>query len=417
MPDVAYDVAVVGAGPAGLLAALCCSAMGVKAAVVGPYANSGDGRTAALFGPSVSVLRRLGMWDTIEPRAASVRAIRLIDATPHVVHAPEVLFQASEIGLDEFGFNVPNEALTTAFEEALKDKARRIETTGVATLEAGSSSVRIVTAEGGAIETQLVIAADGRQSFCRAAAGIGIKSWSYDQSAIVSTFAHSRPHGGVSTEFHRKSGPLTLVPGPGRTSSLVWVEAPDQASRIAALDDEAFLRELENHIFGLLGKLSAPTPRRLYPIAGQSADRLASKRVALIGEAAHVLPPIGAQGLNLSFRDAATIAEIAGAAKRDGSDAGGGDVLAKYEDARRVDTTSRAWGIDFLNRSLLSPWPGTDFARGLGLFAVSKTPPLKSFLMRAGIMPMGPLPDLMQPAVDRVQNKQVLLDDASLPRA
>lgn len=391
------DVAVVGAGPAGLLTGLCCSAAGLTTAVIGPPADGRDGRTAALLGPSVNVLKHLEVWDRVASQSAELGAIRLVDDTGSFVRAPEVLFRATEIGLEAFGANVPNAVLTRALEDAAAGKLRRIETEAVDRLERDSQGANVTTREGQTIRAALVAAADGRQSFCRKAAGIGVRNWAYDQSAVVTTFAHSRSHGGVSTEFHRGGGPLTLVPGPGNTSSLVWVERPDEAQRLTSLDDEQFDAELSAHLCGLLGKLSGFSPRRSYPISGQTADRLGANRVALIGEAAHVLPPIGAQGLNLSFRDAATIAEIAGSAKREGLDVGGAAVLADYEARRRPDTSARAWTIDLLNRSLLSEFPGVGLARGLGLFAISAIPLLKTQLMRQGITSASGLPEIMQP--------------------
>ena len=301
-----FEIVVVGAGPAGLLAGLCCAASNLQTAVIGPLADSMDGRTAALLNGSVNLLKRLSIWNEIKGVSEPLFAIRLVDATGSLLRAPEVLFEASEIGLEAFGYNVPNAALTSALDAAAGARLTRIVSHGVTEFDLSDERARVATSEGGSITARLVVAADGRASAARTAAGIAVSSWSYQQVAIVTTFAHSRPHRGISTELHRHTGPLTVVPGPGNTSSLVWVEAPAGAVRLLALDDSNFAKALERHLNGLLGTLSAFAPRRSFPLAGHTAAVMANNRVALVGEAAHMMPPIGAQGLNLSFRDAAT---------------------------------------------------------------------------------------------------------------
>lgn len=175
------------------------------------------------------------------------------------------------------------------------------------------------------------------------------------------------------------------------------MDAPDEAQRILALSDQDFCRELSAHIGDLLGTLSDVTPRRSFPLSGRTADVLGRSRVALVGEAAHVIPPIGAQGLNLGFRDAATIAEIAGDALRAGSDLGGDDLLSRYDQLRRRDMTSRVFAIDILNRSLLSSIPGVHLVRGFGLFALASNRRLRARIMREGVMPSSDAPAFMQP--------------------
>lgn len=396
MTPTFVDVAVVGAGPAGLLTGLCCSAAGLATAVAGPGADPRDGRTAALLGPSITVLKRLGLWEALSPHATAVSAIRLVDGTHGIARAPEVLFRASEIGLDAFGYNIPNAALTRCMEDAGKNRFVRIVSAGVDEIDLSSDTARLGTREGHRIEAALIAAADGRGSLCRRAAQIDISASDYDQTALVTTFTHSRPHEGISTEFHRDSGPLTLVPGPANTSSIVWVERPAEAQRLAALGDHEFADILSRETSALLGTLSDFAPRRTHPISGLTAKRLAANRVALVGEAAHVLPPIGAQGLNLSFRDGATLAQIAGEARAAGRDPGGDDLLQDYERRRRPDAATRAVAVDFLNRSLLSMLPGVRAARGFGLFALTVLPALKAQVMRYGIMPVSDLPAIMK---------------------
>jgi 2-octaprenyl-6-methoxyphenol hydroxylase len=400
MSDISnFDAAVVGAGPAGLATGLALAEMGFKAAVIGPPADPRDGRSAALFQGSADFLKRLGVWpllfDAIEP----LDAIRLVDATRSLFRAPEVTFRAHEIGHEAFGYNVPNAALTAALETVAGQRLTRIVTPAVTEIDIADDAVTLTASDGRQFRAPLVAAADGRGSTCRAAAGISTRQWAYDQAAVVCTFSHSRPHKRISTEFHRRAGPLTLVPGLGNTSNVVWVEAPVNAKRILDLPDKEFADELGRLTEGLLGVKSQFSPRRMFPLSGQTASTLAQNRVALIGEAGHVIPPIGAQGLNLSFRDAATLAECAANTKAADSDIGGVGALQRYAALRGPDITSRVWTVDLLNRSLLSPFTPVHFLRGLGLFALSTVAPLRHRVMQEGIAPPNSTPKLMQPGL------------------
>ena len=205
-----------------------------------------------------------------------------------------------------------------------------------------------------------------------------------------------RSHNGISTELHCAAGPLTVVPMPGNVSSLVWVERAAEARRLQGLSDTEFKTELSAHIAPLLGSLGPIGPRRVFPLSGMTATAFGQNRVGLIGEAAHVIPPIGAQGLNLSFRDAATLAELAGEARDRGDDIGSAAVLAAYERRRRPDAASRVWTIDLLNRSLLSGLLPVHLARGAGLAALNAFAPLRQLLMREGMTPSYATPALMR---------------------
>ncbi len=413
-----FDLAVVGAGPAGLVTGLAAAKLGLETVIVGPRASAEDGRSVALFEGAVQLLRNLGVWDAIAAATAPLDGIRLVDATGALFRAPEVTFKAREIGFDAFGTSVPTAVLTSALEHAVARAAnpRRI-TSAVTGYDLRAAHATLTTADGEQLSARLIAAADGRASPARTAAGIACKTWAYPQTAIVTTFAHSIPHKRISTEFHRRSGPLTVVPGPdvsrgdntspsagrssgrssGPSSSLVWVETPENARRIAGLDDAAFLAELAGHLGGLLGRLFDVAPRRAFPLSGQTAESLGRNRVALVGEAAHVMPPIGAQGLNLSFRDAATLAAAAADGLQTTGDCGADAVLMAYSAARSRDVTSRVWTIDLLNRSLLSPYLPVHLARGAGMYAMSLVGPLRRSLMREGMMPDHALPALMRP--------------------
>lgn len=402
-----FDVVVIGAGPSGLVAGLACAALELKTAIVGPVSNPQDGRSAALFQGSIQLLKNLHIWDALSSHVAPLSAIRLVDATDAIFRAPEVTFHAHEIGLDAFGYAVPNGALTSAMEAAVTASAiTRLTTPAVTTFDLTGTAAHITTTEGKLVSAQLIAAADGRSSPSRAAADIECATWSYDQAAVVTAFEHSRPHGAISTEFHRRSGPLTVVPGPGNTSSLVWVETPDEAHTIAKLSDQAFATALQKHLGGLLGNLTQFSPRRVFPLAGQTARTLGKNRVALIGEAGHVMPPIGAQGLNLSFRDAAVLATFAAEARKRSEDIGGQSLLTKYDTARRADVTGRIWTIDLLNKSLLSDLLPVHLLRGAGLVAMQTLGPLRRRLMQEGMSPQYALPALMREPIETVSSVQ-----------
>lgn len=392
-----FDVAVIGAGPAGLIAGLACAEVGLRTAVIGPRADARDGRTAALLDGSVNLLKRLRVWDLVACASEPLLAIRLVDATGALVRAPEVLFQATEIGLPAFGYNIPNASLTSGLEATSHPRLTRLVDDKATVTDLAGSEALLTTSAGQTVKARLIVAADGRESPARAAAGIPTTSWSYAQAAVVTTFAHSRPHRGISTELHRQAGPLTVVPGPGMTSSLVWVDTQDRARDLAVLDDQDFNRALSVHLGGLLGALSDFAPRRTFPLTGRTASPLGANRVALVGEAAHVLPPIGAQGLNLGFRDAATIAEVAGQALEAGEDIGSAAMLAHYDHLRHSDVAFRVFTVDMLNRSLLSSIPGVHLARGFGLFTLAANRALRAHIMRQGIAPDATSPALMRP--------------------
>ena len=232
-----------------------------------------------------------------------------------------------------------------------------------------------------------MIAADGRRSLCRDAAGIAVDERDYPQAALTVCLKHTRPHHDTSTEFHTPSGPFTLVPLPGLRSSLVWVLDPAQADAIAALDDAELAAEIERASHSILGKITVEPGRGLFPLSVATARRFGAQRIALVGEAAHVIPPIGAQGLNLGLRDAASIGELAIAAQRDGGDIGGDDVLDAYEKMRRADVGSRTLAIDLLNRTLLTDFLPVQGMRGLGLYMIDRIGPLRRAVMREGVAP------------------------------
>jgi 2-octaprenyl-6-methoxyphenol hydroxylase len=388
------EVAVIGAGPAGLVTAIALAAAGVKTLIIGPPAQC-DHRTTALLAGSVTALDTLGVWQGCLPDAARLEKLRIIDDTRRLFRAPEVLFNAAEIDCDAFGHNIENRNLITA----LQGRAAAVRLTSIAApalaVECDPSAVTI-THTAGVARVQLAIGADGARSLCRSAAGIATRRHAYPQTALTLNFRHARAHENTSTEFHTEQGPFTLVPLPGRRSSLVYVAAPVRCSEFAAMTDAELSIEIERRSHSLLGKVTVEEGRGMFPLAVEVADVIARNRIALVGEAAHVVPPIGAQGLNLGLRDAATIAELVAEAHQKNHDLGGAELLARYATERRADIASRILAVDLLNRSLLTGFLPAHGARGLSLYMVERVAPLRRALMREGMMPAASQPKLMR---------------------
>jgi 2-octaprenyl-6-methoxyphenol hydroxylase len=323
--------------------------------------------------------------------------MRIVDDTGRLWRAPEVRFEASEIGLDAFGYNIENRHLI----DALEERARNLSNLSVIDVETVAltperHSVAVAVQDGSTYHAQFAIGADGRNSICRAAAGIDLSEREYPQVALTLCLRHSRPHHDTSTEFHTPAGPFTLVPLPGDRSSLVWVLDPKASEELSALDDSELSDEIERASYSILGKIEVESGRGRFPLRVATARRFADKRIALIGEAAHVIPPIGAQGLNLGLRDAATISELAILANRSCQDIGTDDMLAHYDRLRRADVGSRALAVDLLNRTLLSDFLPAQSARGLGLYLIDRIGPLRRAVMREGVAPAAAQPRLMR---------------------
>jgi 2-octaprenyl-6-methoxyphenol hydroxylase len=392
-----FPIAVVGGGPAGLTAAIAVAAAGIDTVLVAGSRSAPDHRTTALLAGSVRALDALGAWSGCRPHAAPLRVLRIIDATSRLVRAPEVAFAADEIGLDAFGYNIDNSLLRAALTRRARElPALRLIEDEAAALEFAATEVGLRLKAGRSLAAQLAIGADGRHSLCRAAAGIAVERRSYPQTALTLNLRHARPHHDTSTELHTERGPFTLVPLPGQRSSLVLVTAPDEAARLAALPDTALAEELERRSHSILGRVAIEPGRSLFPLAVESAARLSGRRLALIGEAAHVMAPIGAQGLNLGLRDAATIAELVVDAHRRGADIGAARLTGRYEHIRRADVASRTLAVDLLNRSLLSEFLPLHATRGMGLFLMQKIGPLRRAVMREGVAPLASQPRLMR---------------------
>jgi 2-octaprenyl-6-methoxyphenol hydroxylase len=381
------SIAVVGAGPVGLAATLLLAGAGHEVALIAPAAPPPDRRTSALLQGSVALLERLGVWQELSPNAAPLRTMRIIDYTGRLIRAPEVAFSAAEIDLPAFGYNVANAELVAVLERAVAARdVRRIEALANS-VTIGDDHATIGLANGETIDARLVVAADGRRSRVRETVGIGVDEWRYDQAAVVCDLRHTLPHHDTSTEFHTPNGPFTLVPlAGGNRSSLVWVDRPEAAQRHAALSDTDIAAEIERRSHFILGSVTMDGPRQLFPLSGMTARAFAANRAMLVGEAAHLFPPIGAQGLNLGYRDVAALGDILDETLgENGDDPGSPAAIAAYDRARRGDILSRTAAVDALNRTLLSDFLPAQALRGLGLFLIDRVPMLRQMAMRQGV--------------------------------
>lgn len=384
---VKAEIAVVGMGYVGMTAVLDLSQRGhcvTRVGTVDPQAGARDTRSTALFPESVDLLKRLDVWADLEGDARPLLGIRIVDATKTVLRAPEVTFRAAECGLDALAMNVPNRVLHQVLAARVRDVVPekhclngQLES---ATLRDGG--IRMSLSDGTTHVSPYCVAADGRHSRMRDTAGIGLRAWAYDQVALACSITHSANHEDISTEFHRSAGPLTTVPGAPvdglQTSHIVWIETPAVAQRLMDLSESAFRAELERSLHGLLGTVHFTSPRGAFAIKGQTARSFAGNGVFLIGETAHVLPPIGAQGMNLGFRDVRGLGETLATTS---------DVNAMeraYNDDRRNDVFLRTTAVDLLNRSLTTPYWPAQALRGAGLHMLNMLPPLKRAVIQAG---------------------------------
>jgi 2-octaprenyl-6-methoxyphenol hydroxylase len=390
------DILISGGGIAGLTAAAAFGTAGFRVICVDPTppiidgtAEGADLRSTAMLQPARILLERAGLWDNLAPHAAPLQLMRIIDAggaesEPRVTRE----FDAADISDQPFGWNFPNWLLR-------REMMKRLEALDTVDFRAGIGTKRLFTRVGGAkvtlsdestVQSKLVIAADGRNSPMRTAAGISVRTQRYGQKALVFVVTHPIPHENVSTEIHRTGGPFTLVPLPDRDglpcSAVVWMDDGRLIQErlemdVAHFEDEASVRS--THHFGPLTLVS---PRQAWPIVTQHANRLNAERLALIAEAAHVMPPIGAQGLNMSLTDIATLLDLA-QERREGL--GDAKMLEAYHTERYGDITLRVRGIDLLNRASQAGSTVARDARAAGLSALYSAAPVRKMLMQMGL--------------------------------
>jgi 2-octaprenyl-6-methoxyphenol hydroxylase len=390
------DILISGGGIAGLTAAAAFGAAGFSVIctdpaphVTAPNAAGADMRTTAFLQPARSLLLSAGIWDRIAPHGASLKVMRIVDAggaTPE----PRIVkdFDAGELGDAPFGWNFPNwllrrELIARIANLPAVDFRPGIATTGLLTRQ---DEARVTLSDGARVTARLAIAADGRSSRLREAGGIGVTTTRYGQKALAFAVTHPVPHHNVSTEIHRSGGPFTLVPLPDRdgqhSSAVVWMERGAEAERLAALPVAEFETAMLVRSAGLFGPLRLVTPRSVWPMISQIADRFSGERLALVAEAAHVVPPIGAQGLNMSLADIACLLDFANAAP---DRLGEAVMMTAYHRRRWPEVRARVTGIDLLNRASMLGAPALRDLRGAALKALYSLAPVRRGLMKAGL--------------------------------
>ncbi len=400
------DVVFAGGGMVGMTLAVALAEQGLRCAVVDRDAPDAileadyDGRTSAIAFGSARVLKTIGVWDdTLEAAASPIWDIRVADGHPMRGVSPLFLhYDHQEVGSDPFGWIIENRA----FRAALYRRAKTLDTLDLIApvamegIERDGIRATAQLADGRTIEAPLAIAADGKFSRTREAAGIKSTGWRYGQTSIVCTVKHERSHGGVAVELFLPGGPFAMLPMTDDRMSIVWSEQTDEAARLMVLQEDEFLAELRLRFGDWLGDLSLTGPRFSYPLSLSQAESYVGERLALIGDAAHAIHPIAGQGLNMGLRDVAAMAEVLVDAARIGMDIGSAPVLERYERWRRFDNVLLAAVTDGLTKVFSNDVAPLRLARDIGLAAVNRTPPARKFLMRHAMGVVGELPRLVR---------------------
>jgi 2-octaprenyl-6-methoxyphenol hydroxylase len=408
-------VLIAGGGFAGLTLAIALrQALGASFSVTlaDPMlgrSHADDERASAIVAAARRLFAALGVWQTVADQAQPILDMIVTDSRLDDAVRPAFLTFAEEIEPGEpFAHMIENRYLI----EALKTKAREcgvdLRNTGVSNFtrpvqEDGASPpshpaqyLDIALTGGSAVSTRLLVAADGAHSSIREGADIATHGWNYGQSAIVANVGHERDHAGRAEEHFLPAGPFAVLPLKGKRSSIVWTEATREAQRIAALPDAAFHAELERRFKLHLGEIAVLGARRVHPLGFFVARSFVADRVALIGDAAHVIHPIAGQGLNMGLKDVAALAEVIVEAVRLGLDAGTATVLERYQRWRRFDTVGMGFATDILNRLFSNRSTGLRLARDLGLGLVDRVPNLKRLFIREAAGLVGDVPKLLR---------------------
>ncbi len=397
------DVLILGGGLVGMTLALALDAHGVASVVVDPadpavtLAPAFDGRASAVASASGRMLDAIGVGARLAGKGCAIAAIRVSDGLE-----PGRLDFVPDAESGALGTMYENRILRRALSEAASEAAHvdvRMKTRATS-VKRDAAGVVATLDDGTTVSAPLLVAAEGRNSPTREAAGIAVARWRYDHAAIVGAFHHQRPHGNTAFEIFYPAGPVALLPLPdddlGHRSAIVWTVAAGDAVGMMKLGDRSFLAEASKRMGGFLGELSAPSPRASYPLGFHHAARMTAERLVLVGDAGHGIHPIAGQGLNLGFRDVATLAEVLVEGKRLGLDPGDAALLDRYQRWRGVDTMMVATATDTLTRLFGVPGRAASAVRRFGISAVNAIPPLKDRFMAEARGEAGDLPKLLQ---------------------
>jgi 2-octaprenyl-6-methoxyphenol hydroxylase len=408
------DVLIAGGGFAGLALAIALreglgdrfAVMVADPALAAPKSN--DMRASAIAAAARRLFETVGAWQAVAGQAQPILDMVVTDSKLDNVVRPTFLTFTGEIETsfgagsadsptrEPFAHMIENRHLIDALVTKARTAGVTLSPLPVAGFSTGQRSITVTLKDGSTVETGLLVGADGARSAVREQAGIAVHGWAYGQSAIVTTVGHERDHEGRAEEHFLPAGPFAILPLTGRRCSIVWTEATKEAERLIALDDGAFHDELEKR-FGLkLGEIEVIGPRRAFPLGLFTARRFIAERVALIGDAAHVIHPIAGQGLNMGLRDAAALAEVVADAARLGLDPGGADVLERYQRWRRFDTMTMGVATDGLNRLFSNNSDVLRAVRDVGLGLVERMPALKRVFIREAAGFTGEVPKLLR---------------------
>jgi 2-octaprenyl-6-methoxyphenol hydroxylase len=397
------DVLIAGGGFAGLALAIALrDGLGDNFAVivVDPAlasAQSKDPRASAIAAAARRMFEAVGAWQAVETQAQPILDMVVTDSKLDDAVRPTFLTFGGDVEEGEpFAHMIENRHLIDALVVRAREAGVELRAGAVTGFVAGPRGIDVQFKDGSDMSARLLVGADGAKSAVREAAGIAIHGWDYDQSAIVTTVAHERDHNGRAEEHFLPAGPFAILPLTGKRSSIVWTEMKSEAERIVALPDVEFHAELEKR-FGLkLGDIEVAGPRRAFPLGLFTARSFIADRVALIGDAAHIIHPIAGQGLNMGLRDAAALAEVIADAARLGLDPGGADVLERYQRWRRFDTMSMGVATDGLNRLFSNESDALRIVRDVGLGLVERMPALKRVFIREAAGFTGEVPKLLK---------------------
>jgi 2-octaprenyl-6-methoxyphenol hydroxylase len=399
------DVLIAGGGFAGLtLAVALRQALGptFSVSVADPalgLSHAEDERASAIVAAARRLFETIGIWGSVAGKAQPILDMVVTDSRLNDAVRPVFLTFAGDIEPGEpFAHMIENRHLVDALEEKARELAVAFHATAVAgfAADAASQRVAVTLADGSAIASRLLVAADGARSTIRQGARIATHGWNYGQSAIVTNVAHERDHNGRAEEHFLPAGPFAILPLQGRRSSIVWTESASEAARIMALPDDAFLAELEQRFKLHLGEIRLIGARRAHPLGFFVARAFIAERIALVGDAAHVIHPIAGQGLNMGLKDVAALAEAIADAARLGLDPGSAGVLERYQRWRRFDTMAMGFATDGLNRLFSNHSDILRFARDVGLGMVERLPPLKRLFIREAAGLVGEVPKLLR---------------------
>ncbi len=398
-----YDMAIIGGGLTGLTAALACASKGARVALFdredpSAYMDKGfDGRASAIAASSFQMYRHLGIAKALGGDAQAITNILISDGDAGQMPSPLTLhFDSRDIGGAPMGYMIENRRLRKALLGAIDGHPNivLIAPADITHIERSERFASVRLASGQEMKTALIVAADGRNSFCRRSAGIEVTTLPYKQKAIVTTVAHEKPHHSTAHELFLPSGPFAILPLTENRSNIVWTDSPRAVDAAMALPDDAFASELARRFGDFLGRVTPCAPRWAYPLSLQLAEKYTDIRLALIGDAAHAIHPIAGQGLNMGLRDAAALADVVGDAVFAGLDIGAN--IDDYALWRNFDNSVLAGATDIFNRLFSNNIAPIKHARRLGLGLIDRATPARKLFMKEAAGQIGDLPTLLR---------------------